>query len=166
MVGYRSLVISSPLPPEDVERRLQAKIDRTGRWSIFTPPTTGFDGPNALSSPNAVSGNVKNGELWLRRRFSKNQTWLFADVAADKDRTKLRVVVGTHPFVIAFMAFWLAFLLSGAIQIWSNPSESNATLTYIFSIVIFGLACEVQARFLGRGDERFLVDFLRQTIDA
>jgi hypothetical protein len=173
MVGYRSVSINAPLPLADVQRRLLAKLDRTDRWiSGFVPTKAAFAAawePGSTTSPHALSGNIRKNELWLHSRFSKAgsyQTWLFADMVASNDGTTLRVAIGSHPFVILFIALWLAFLLSAALNVWSDMSGGNVTLLSLFAIIVFGIASAIQARFLGRGEEKLLVDLLRQTVDA
>jgi hypothetical protein len=150
--------MTSSLAPDEIARRLTAAVDSD--WVLFG------------SKP--VVGRVDKRTFRLRRRIKYRnsfQTFLFGTMVADGRATRLNCRVGTHPIVAVLMAAWLLAvggLLIGALASASAGAGEIATLFLAVpaAMIAFGVGLVWLGRWLARNEQRDLVAFLKDTVEA
>ena len=170
----------APFPREECLRRLRETVQQDSG-----PVGSGFGigGSTWIARKSGVVGKIGDTKICLRKSLSRQirisnsfqpnnsfQTYLFGQLKEDGGQTRLKCRLGMHPFVIAFLVFWF-----GLSMFLSNFSRSGLTTINVFSeryVVTFllfgslGSALLIFGRYLARGEEKFLIDFLRRTIDV
>ena len=152
--GRKRLVLQSPLSPGMCVTRLTS----------------------ALSSGSiGVAGHVAGLSVRLRKRiayYNSFQTLLRGTLHASNGGTRFDGQLGVHPLVSAFFALALGFmLLLGGLHIFGalRSMPFDRVLPQIVGIGTIFLAAFVVpffGRYIARGEERLIVDFFRQTLDA
>lgn len=159
-LGYETAILHSPLPQDECLRRLREAIEA--------------DGP----AKARVIGRVGTTSLRLRKRLAPTmhnsfQIFLTARITSESGSTRLTCHFGPDRLVVGFTAVWflavigfgaamLTLATKGAIHFGTNDPGPFVPLIMIaggIGVVGFG-------RYLARGDRRFLVDFLKSTIQA
>ena len=147
--------LTSPLAHDEIVRRLGAAIDSD--WALF--------------GSKSVVGRVDKTSFRLRQRIryrNSFQTFLFGTMTADGRSTRLDCRVGMHPMVAGFIALWL-FAVSGLLvaALASVPADETVLLIAIpAGMFVFGIGLVLLGRWLARNEQRQLVAFLEQTIEA
>jgi hypothetical protein len=178
------LNFTSPFTREECLRRLRTNVEQERwTWAVYIQGWK-IAGNTPVTSKGGVVGKIGETEIRLRRSISKNPSsmYLFGRLTGDGNQTRLRCRVGTHPFVTVFLAFWFGgVFLIGLKAIAQGHSTMTVKffgyVTNIFddwwvapvsTLMLFcvGLATIVICRFWARDDEKFLIDFLRKTIDV
>jgi hypothetical protein len=175
---------TSPFTREECLRRLRTNVEQERwTWAVYIQGWK-IAGNSPVTSKSGVVGKIGETEIRLRRSISKSPSsmYLFGRLTGDGNQTRLRCRVGTHPLAIVFLAFWFGgVFLIGLKAIAQGHATMTVKLfgftTYIFdewwvapvsTFILFcvGLAIIVMYRFGARDDEKFLIDFLRKTIDV
>ncbi len=150
------LDLMSPLPREECVRRLRSKVG------------TAWDGATVI-------GSVGENSFRLRKRiFYRNsfQASLSGKLIDDNGETRLHCRVGLHPFVIAFLAVWIGFVLIGCMAMivplatGAIPANRWPQAAIPFLMLAGGVALLKVGQYLSRDEAEFLVDFLRKTLEA
>ena len=148
--------MTSPLARAEVVRRLKDAVDSD--WVMF--------------GGKPIVGRVDERSFRLRLRLKYRnsfQTFLFGTIVEDGRSTRLRCRVGMHPIAAAFMALWLtavAGLLIAALASMGSDPATALILGAPAAMVAFGVALVWLGRWLARDEQRRLVAFLEQTVDA
>jgi len=160
----------SPHPPAECVARLRAVINSEHLFCL----------PNWFGT-EPVSGRVTETSLRLSKRIwyrNSFQSFLFAKMRPEAGGTVISGKVGMHPFTSVFMCIWLgvAFIFGGIILVPSVRSliahpDNIQQETWVGCAVpllmpTFGFCLVWCGRFLARNEDRFLTDFLSQTLDA
>lgn len=157
----KAILLISPLQPDECAARIQAATDREGLlgWSGSRP----------------VVGRVSNRFIRLSKRIGYRnsfQTFLVGRLEAGEDGTVFRGQAGMHPLVIAFMLICLiGFVLFGGVAIvavaWGALAGVNlAGLMFFLLMALFVVGFIWFGRWLARDEERFLISFVAEVIDA
>ncbi len=165
VLATETAVLRSPLPKDEVEKRLKAAID--SRWRPF--------------GSRPVIGVVRHDRVWFRQRPGRVrnsfQTVMFARIETQGSGT---LIIGRSGMAPAAMMFLIAFTSVAALMAviftavaltrqldgmgppWWNWLQPLAGLGF----VAFGVALGVFGRWLARREHDFLVDFLAATTEA
>lgn len=154
--GSETVVLNSSLPIDECVGRLRAAVVEKG--------VTGKIDENALSLRKALPDGVHNSF----------QTYLRAELETEGSMTRVTCRLGPHRFVVAFLVFWVCLALAIASAIlWINLPALNAgdassaiSVAIPFMMMPMGVAVAVGGRRFARGERQFLLDFLRETIEA
>jgi small subunit ribosomal protein S21 len=168
-MSSESFDLMSQLTREECVLRLRAKTE--SRWS----ESLWFAG--ALSNKPVV-GRVGNTSFRIRKRvLSPNvfQPHMNGELLDEDGRTRVRCRFGMHPLVW-FLAIWFGLFLIGGcliaiatiIAVLGGRASDGAWINIMFPAIVLA----VSGAFVGFGrlsahdEPRFLVDFLRDTIDT
>jgi len=157
-LGYARDELISPRPLEECVARLQEAVG-----GMFD------NGP--------VIGRVDERSLRIRKRLqnAKNsfQTFLHATLERNGGATRISCRFGPHPLVLGFMVFWLVSAAAIGIAFWTLglPSANGGQIPIIVRVMPFlmmpmGLAMVFIGRYWARHERQFLLDFLRETVEA
>jgi len=161
-----SFDLLSPLARDECVRRLRAKTE-----SWWFPP---------IFSNKPVVGYVEDTSFLIRKRITHSnpfQPHLEGDLVDEDGRTRVRCDFGMRLTVVAFMAIWFGFLLFMAgttaigaiVALLGGHSPANNVWENIAGpalMMALGAAFVRLCRFSARNERQFLVDVLRDTIDA
>lgn len=159
-LGYQTDELVSPLSIIECINRLRSATQ--SEWAIFgTSPVVGKVGE-------------KSFRLRKRLKMSHNsfQTHLSASLSSEGTSTRVTCRFGMHPFVVIFMIVWLGAVTGGAIgSLVFGLRHSNGTMPSAAGLVpwglaLFGIVLVGVGRGMARGEREFLMDFLRQTVEA
>ncbi|HEY1385674.1 MAG TPA: hypothetical protein VGF43_18765 [Dongiaceae bacterium] len=160
-LGYQTDELVSPLSIIECTDRLRSATQ--SEWAIFgTRPVVGKVGE-------------KSFRLRKRLKMSRNsfQTYLSAKLSSEGMSTRLTCRFGMHPFVVVFMIVWFGGVTAGAIgslvfglRHYSSGTMPSAGPLVPWGMVVFGIALVGVGRAMARGERQFLLDFLRETVDA
>ncbi len=166
------MVFRSALTPSAVADALRRSIDEQRR-SLFS--LSGYRG----SLP--VFGEVTENTFHLqRRRYWRNDfaPHLYGQIEAEARGSRVNAHFDVSPWVRMFMRIWLVVvaLISGPIFVLSLldllTGSHHLTGDYVIGLIVppamilWGFLLPRIGRFFGRGDERFLLDFVQQTLAA
>jgi hypothetical protein len=149
----------SPLPCEECVQRLRMKADPA--WS------------------GSVVGSVGETSFRWRKRIGYRNSFQYSlsgKLINDNGQTRLHCRIGLHPFVRAFLVFWFGVVVIGCGMVTVSivgglargaplaTLQPGTAIPFLmlagaFALVMFG-------RYLGRDESDFLIDVLRQTLDA
>jgi len=153
-LGYNTDILRSPLPMPECLDRLRAAIEDE-------------------EGDSRVVGKVVAQSLRLRKRLPEEshnsfQTYLNATVEPDGAATRLVCRFGPHPLVIVFVLFWCLSLVgvTVAIKLVAAPDLPAAALAVPVIMALMAVAIVGGGRRFARDERGFLLDFLRETIDA
>jgi hypothetical protein len=167
-----SIVLHSALAPIAVADALRRSVDRERR-TLFS--LSGYRG----SLP--VLGEVTESTFRLqKRRYWRNDfaPHLYGQFQPEAGGTSIEAHFDVSRWTRNFMRFWLVgvALLSGPIFVLclldlttgSHHTTGDARVGLIVpvALVLGGILLPKIGRLLGRGEERFLLDFLQQTLAA
>ena len=157
--------LESDLTVDECVRNLSAGIDPW--WKIF--------------GGKPVVGSVSSRGLLARKRlpfFVHNsfQPHISARFEADGDGTRITCRFVLHPFVLAFLAIWFAFLAllgvpmviaSAAALLSSNPPENTWIGVLVpCGMLVFGVALVGGGWLMSSSDKRFLLNFVQKRVQA
>ena len=169
----------APFPREECLRRLRETVQQDSG-----PVGSGFGigGSTWIARKSGVVGKIGDTKICLRKSLSRQirisnsfqpnnsiQTYLFGQLKDDGGQTRLKCRLGMHPLVIAFLVFWFG------ISMFLIHFSRRSSLLNVFGerhVVAFlllgslGSALLIFGRYRARGEEKFLIDFLRRTIDV
>jgi hypothetical protein len=160
-LGYQTDDLVSPLSIIECTDRLRSAIQ--SEW--------------AISGTSRVVGKVGEKSFRLRKRLEKShnsfQTYLFARLSNEGTSTRLTCKFGMHPFVVVFMFVWLSGVTAAAIgslvfglrQYFDGTMPSLGVLVP-WGLALFGIVLVRVGRGMARGERKFLMDFLRETVKA
>jgi hypothetical protein len=138
------------------------------------------DAPLVAFGKKPVIASVRDDKATLRKRLKARnsfQTCLRLRMADTRTGTRLDCRVGMHPAVIVFMTLWLGAVavIGGAIFLSSLIAVTGAAQSEIPpaiglaappAFLLFGLLLLFGGRAMARDEEAFLLDFVRQTLEA
>ena len=160
-LGYQTDELVSPLSIIECIDRLRSATQ--SEWTIFG------------TCPVVAKVGEKSFRLRKRLKASHNsfQTYLFAKLSSEGTSTRLTCQSGMHPFVVIFMIVWLGGVTAGAIgslvfglRQYSNGTIPSAAGLVPWGMALFGIVLVVVGRRMARGERKFLMDFLRDTVEA
>jgi hypothetical protein len=129
----------------------------------------------AVIERSTVTGSVTQTSFRLSKRiYYRNsfQASLSGKMTDEAQGTRLRCKVGLHPFVTAFLYVWIAGVSVGCIaMLWSLlsgsiPAKQSPQAAVPFLMLAGGVALLKVGQFFSRDEAKFLVDFLRRTLEA
>lgn len=160
-LGYQTDELVSPLSTIECTDRLRSVTQ--SEWAIFgTSPVVGKVGE-------------KSFRLRKRLKMSRNsfQTYLFARLKSEGASTRLTCRFGMHPSVVIFMIVWLGGVTAGAIvglvvglRQYSSGTMPSAVGLAPWGMALFGIVLVGVGRRMARGERKFLMDFLQETVEA
>jgi len=167
LMGKReTFTLRSDFPVEDCLRRLSEGSD-VGQRTIFS--LSSYKG-----SKRVLSKFEGNGfRLWKRRTYRNDFAPIFFGAASsERQGTRIEGRFDVDPLVKIFMGIWLGFVivigtglfisaLLGKIQ-----GDARVGLIIPPAMVGFGLLMPQFGRFIGRGEEKSLREFLQTTLAA
>lgn len=154
------------IPIEECETRLASAVDiekLAFSWSGY-----------AGSKPILARLSDTSFRLQARRYYHKPGPYFFGEFLPSKGGTIIEGEFGMHPNARAFMFFWFSFLALGMaftlirfLQGELYPqTDMKIQLLVPIGMMAFGFALIKFSRWLGRGEERDIVGFLKTTLEA
>ena len=112
-----------------------------------------------------VIGDVTGTRLWARQQIGYRnsfQTYLSGDCIEESGQTRIRCRFSMHWFVVAVLIAFFGFALSkcAALAIKGQCDIGPPTL------LVLGYAMVCVGRLFAQGEQQFLIDFLRHTLDV
>jgi hypothetical protein len=162
----KTIMLRTSLSVEDCLRRLVSGTDIAKR-TIFS--LSGYKGSNPVLA--TFDGN----RFRLRkRRYYRNDfaPIFFGTLSAEGQGTQVEGHFDMDPWVKIFMGVWLGFVILMGIPIListlSGNIEGDARVGLIVppAMILFGLLLPKFGRLIGRGEENFLREFLKNTLAA
>jgi hypothetical protein len=157
-----AIELETPLSPDECEARLRAVVGADLFVSWF--------------STRPVVGWVSGRSVRLRKRIGYRnsfQTFLTGTLYGQAGGTVFRGQAGTHPLVRGFLAVWFGgvILIGSALMVAAvagRLTRGSPLLGVAIPplLLAFGFGVFRLGRWLARGEERFLVAFLAETIGA
>ena len=159
--------LRTPLPIEECKARLASGVD---------VERLAFTWSGHAGSRPILGKFSENGFRLQKRRYYRNEFAPFfygRFVRADRG-TFIEGEFRMHPFARAFMIFWFSFLVLyfavALVQYAMEPpgvrGGRGLLLVFPFGMMAFGIALVRFGRWLGRGEERAIVAFLKTTFEA
>ncbi|MDQ7248515.1 hypothetical protein [Dongia sedimenti] len=159
-LGYETETLTSPLPVAECLTRLRGTVQ--SEWAIF--------------GHSPVVGRVGEKTFKLRKRLARGtynsfQTYATGRLASNGASTLLTCRFGMHWFVMLFMALWLTPFLAiiiffVAVDLGNSRAPDLESLLIPLVFASFGIALLGVGRAMARGERRFLLNFLEDTIEA
>ena len=166
MAKPENIVLRSAIPPDECIRRIEASTD-PGSRSVFS--LSGYKG----SKPLLVKFDGNQFKLWKRRYYRNDfAPYFFGTFSPDNKGTRLEGQFDMNRWVKIFMRIWIAFAVVFTIPIFfatlTQSTRGNAWVGVIVPIglVIFGIFLPKFGRWMGRGEEKFMREFLQTTLGA
>jgi hypothetical protein len=160
------LVLQTALPPDECIRRIEASTD-PGNRTIFS--LSGYKG----SKPLLVKFDGNQFKLWKRRYYRNDfAPYFFGTLSPDNRGTHLEGYFDMDRWVKIFMRIWIAFAVLFTVPIFfatlNRPSRVNGWIGIVIPLgfVIFGTLLPKFGRWMGRGEEKFMREFLQTTLVA
>jgi hypothetical protein len=166
MLFSMRLEMISPHPPLECATRLAAASDRGWRKFWFLGTRFGESRP---------VGKVSKTRIRLRKQIPYNnpwQTWLIATMRPLDHGTLIRGRLGVHQLFYVYSGLLLGLLgLFGSViftVIAEQPHDRNVWMGMGMLVLLLISHCGIFAlgRYLARGEDRFLRQFLIETLDA
>ena len=162
-LGYETDLLISPLPIDECVGRLRAAVIGDGSAAFGQEGVIGKVGENSL--------RVRKGlRMGMHNSF---QTYLRATLESEGTSTRLTCHFGLHRFVAVFMLFWFGLVLIFAVGFMVVGLRSieavdvpGVAFVVPLMMVPMGVGLVGVCRRMARGERQFLLDFLRETIDA
>ena len=154
----------APYPVEECKRRLEAEMNAP--LSIL-----------ALAEARPLIGRFRGNQLRARRRvWYRRSFYLSAELIAEGSETRIRCRFSMHPFDKVVRIVWFSGLVligGGALIAAIIDAALHRDLARVWpSIVIpifmliFGLVVGGFGHHIARNDQRFLTDFIAETLSA
>ena len=166
MAKPEKLVLHADIAPDECIRRIKASTD-PGNRTIFS--LSGYKG----SKPLLVKFKGNKFVLWKRRYYRNDfAPYFFGTLLPDNKGSCLEGHFDMNRWVKMFMRIWIAFAVVFTIPIFfatlTQSTRGNAWVGFIVPIglVIFGILLPKFGRWLGRGEEKFMTEFLETTLAA
>lgn len=170
LIRRQQVQFFSPHSPADCVSRLRAAVNSEAFFDL-----------SSWFGTMPVSGRVSESSLRLRKRIwyrNDFQSFLYATMQPETGGTVIFGKVGLHPFTTVFICIWLgvAVLMCGTVltpsirSFFAHPDAVHQE-TWVGCVVpiimpVFGIGLVWFGRFLARNEDRFLTEFLVQTLDA
>jgi hypothetical protein len=166
MAKPEKIVLNTDFAPDECIRRIEASAD-PGNRTIFS--LSGYKG----AKPLLVKFSGNQFVLWKRRYYRNDfAPYFFGTLSPDSKGTRLEGYFDMNRWAKIFMRIWIAFAILFSLPvifaILSRPIQGNAWLGILIPIgfVLFGIFLPKFGRWMGRGEERFMRDFLQTTLAA
>jgi hypothetical protein len=160
------IILRSDLAPDECMRRIEASTE-PGSRTIFS--LSGYKG----SKPLLVKFEGNQFALWKRRYYRNDfAPYFFGTLSPDNQGTRLEGHFDMNRWTKIFMRIWIAFALLFSVPVLfamlSRPIQGNAWVGILFPIgfILFGIFLPKFGRWLGRSEEKFMVEFLEATLAA
>ncbi len=167
-----SLVFRSALTPSAVADALRRSIDEERR-TLFS--LSGYRGSlPVLGEVTETTFRLQKRRYW-RNDFAPN---LYGEIQTEAGGSRIEAHFDVPRWVKTFMRFWLAgvVLLGGPIFVLSaldyltgshhTTGDNRVGLIVAPAMVLWGFLLPRIGRWFGVGDERFLIEFVQQTLAA
>jgi hypothetical protein len=183
----------APFTRDECLRRLRASVEPEKiNWTVVingvqvarNRPIIG--GKRVLGK---IGGKAIRLRKWLSSQAGSNsfsagsnafQTYLFGQLIDDGGQTRLRCRFAIHPIVFVIVLLWFGGVLFAALlPLWTGQRSVTVNVptgsyivdgwgVFVFPLLLAacGTALVVAGRYLARDEKAFLIDFLRQTLDA
>lgn len=166
MAKPENVVLHSDLPREECLRRLVASTD-AGERTIFS--LSGYKG----SKPLLLKVNGDQFVLWKRRYYRNDfSPYFFGTLSPDNQGTRLEGNFDMNRWVKIFMRFWIGFVILIALPLWSAAlkgtiqGDPKVAVLVPIGMLLFGIFLPNVGRWIGRGEERFIKNFLETTLET
>ena len=173
-MSRKILVFHSTFPPDVVMETLCRNIDAE-QWNLFS--FTGFKGNNA------ILGKIESDSFWLRKRrsfFSRNDfaPHFYARLTPEAGGTRIEGYFGLRKSMTLFTRVWVIiavltgtpiFILSLLDYLHLGHYVQGDNLVGIIvppASIAWGFILPAIGRLIGRGDERFIREFIQNTLVA
>ena len=159
-LGYETDVLTSSLPIVACISRLRGVVQ--SEWALFgKSPVVGRVGESSFKLRKRLSGGA----------YNSFQTYVSGRLTGDGVLTRLTCRFGMHWFVTLFTTLWLTpFLAILTFSIADDLANLRAPAFddyFVFSVfALFGIGLLCIGRYMARNEKRYLLNFLRETIDA
>jgi hypothetical protein len=160
------VLLRTDLNPQECLRRLQEASD-PGKRTLFS--LSGYKG----SKPVLAKIEGSEIKLWKRRYYRNDFAPYFFGALSTADRgTRIEGHFDMDRWVRIFMTIWLTFAIIGGaaalIATVPHPIHGDAWIGVIvpLGLVLFGIFLPKFGRWIGKGEEAFLKEFLEQTLSA
>jgi len=147
--------MTSPLSRDEVVAALNGQIDSP--WRFF--------------GKKAVIGKANRSRLWLSKRINYRNSFqtVLSATLADHDRgTLLKVRTGMSEAVMAFLFVWFGGVLTigGAVVSLPFIEAWKPEFLLLPGMLLFGVGLVTFGRWMAKGEDKFLVSFLEDAVDA
>jgi hypothetical protein len=166
MAKPENIVLHSAIPPDECIRRIEASTD-PGSRSVFS--LSGYKG----SKPLLVKFDGDQFKLWKRRYYRNDfAPYFFGTLSPDNQGTRLEGYFDMDRWVKIFMKIWIAFAALFTVPVFfatlNRPDRANGWIGIVIPIgfVLFGIVLPKFGRWTGRGEEKFMREFLQTTLAA
>jgi hypothetical protein len=124
--------------------------------------------PHRFNGTKQILAFVHRKQIRLCKQLSYQnsfQTFLYARLEAEGDKTRIRGCLRMHTLVIGFLVLWfgmpLIAIITGLIM-GGNPRQG----TMVWYLLLFGVGLVVVGRWMARKEGEMLTRYLRETLEA
>jgi hypothetical protein len=165
MAETNTIFLRTDLSPEECLRRLGEATD-VAQWGFSL---SGYRG----SKPVLAKFDGNRFKLWKRIYYRNDFRPYFYGTLVPQDRSsRIQGYFDVDRWVKIFMWVWLGFVILSSIPVFivsvSRPIRGDAWVGVIVPIglILFGIFLPKFGRWIGRGQETFLKEFLETTLAA
>ena len=173
-MARKMVVLHSPLSPEKVVETLRREMEEE-RWSLSSIFGVAGDRP--------VVGKIDENQLRLRKRVYSHKDvagQFFGHIEAEPAGTRIVGYFDFLPWIGMFMRVWLVMAMLISIPIfvvtiadlvrgvhWMGAKGGDwVGLVVAPGFLAYALVLPKLGRYLGRGGERYILNFLESKLDA
>jgi len=165
MAKTNTIVLRTELSAEECLRRLREATD-VAKWGFSL---SGYRG----SKPVLAKFDGNRFKLWKRIYYRNDfRPYFYGTVLAQDRGNRIEGYFDVDRWVKIFMRIWLTFAILPSIPVFfksvSRPIRGDAWVGAIVPIglILFGIFLPKFGRWIGRGQETFLKEFLETTLAA
>jgi hypothetical protein len=166
MAKPEKLVMHTDLGPDECIRRIEASTD-PGKRTIFS--LSGYKGSKQV----LVKFNGNQFVLWKRRYYRNDfAPYFFGTLSSDNLGTQLEGYFDMNRWVKIFMRIWFGFVILTGLPVLiaslngTVKGSASVGIAVPLGLVVFGILMPKFGRWLGRGEEKFMSEFLQTTLSA
>lgn len=160
------IALQSNLAVEECVRRIEQSAD-IGQRTIFS--LSGYKG----SKPLLVKFNGNQFRLWKRRYYRNDfAPYFFGTFSPDSQGARLVGHFAMDHWVKIFIRIWLAFAIVLSLPVLiatlSRTNQGSAWVGVLvpLGLVLFGIFLPKFGRWMGKGEEKFIREYLQNTLSA
>jgi len=160
------IALHSSLPSDECIRRIQESTD-PGDRTIFS--LSGYKG----SRPLLLKFSGNQFTLWKRRYYRNDfAPYFFGTLSPENQGTRLEGHFDMNRWVKIFMRIWIIFAIMFTLPVvfamLSRTIQGNAWAGILIPIglVAFGIFLPKFGRWMGKGEEKLMTEFLETTLAA
>jgi hypothetical protein len=122
---------------------------------------------NRYAMHRSFFGRVTDTAFWVEQRLGYRnsfKTRLRANLVEGVKGTRIRCQVGVQPLVFWFMVLWFSAVFSALL--FDLVTSSGSIAAPLLQMLVCGAALVAVGRFLARNEQKALIDFVRNSLDA